>query len=169
MGTVCCHPWVHRSLEVSFRLRRLTGGLVDGGAPGVAFLSDDINGQRLWAIDKLDAYWQGLESWVARYRWEILLVVLCTGVAAFLRVYRLAELPPGLHGDEALTGLDALRILDEGWIGPYVGSALGQPTGPLYFTAFLLRECVRPMRPSTPRERRSNCNRNLRRFRCYCR
>jgi 4-amino-4-deoxy-L-arabinose transferase-like glycosyltransferase len=42
-----------------------------------------------------------------------------------------------LHGDEALTGLDALRINSEGWIGPYVGSALGQPSGPLYFTALV--------------------------------
>lgn len=62
-----------------------------------------------------------------------------TVVAAFLRIYRLADLPPGLHGDEALTGLDALRVIDEGWIGPYVGSALGQPTGPLYWTALLFK------------------------------
>ena len=42
-----------------------------------------------------------------------------------------------MHGDEALTGLDALRVVREGWIGPYVGSALGQTTGPLYFTALV--------------------------------
>ena len=55
--------------------------------------------------------------------------------AVLLRTYRVATLPGGLHGDEALTGLDALRVLEEGWIGPYTGSALGQPTGPLYFAA----------------------------------
>lgn len=80
-----------------------------------------------------------LERWGIKQKWEPLLVIFFTGVAAFLRVYRIAELPPGFHGDEALTGLDALRILDEGWIGPYVSSALGQPTGPLYFTAFIFK------------------------------
>ena len=75
--------------------------------------------------------------WVDRNKWELLFVVLCTAVAAVLRIYRLADFPPGLHGDEAWTGIDALRILEEGWIGPYVGSALGQPTGPLYFVALV--------------------------------
>ena len=83
--------------------------------------------------------WKKLGSWIAEHKWELLLVAFCTGMAAFLRIYRLADLPAGLHGDEALTGLDALRVLDEGWIGPYVGSALGQPTGPLYFTAFIFK------------------------------
>jgi 4-amino-4-deoxy-L-arabinose transferase-like glycosyltransferase len=85
------------------------------------------------------ASWERLGPWLWQRRLELLLVALCTAVAAFLRVYRLAELPPGLHGDEALTGLDALRIIDEGWIGPYVGSGLGQPTGPLYFTALVFK------------------------------
>ncbi len=65
------------------------------------------------------------------------MVVLLTIVAGVLRIYRLTEVPGGLHGDEALTGLDALRVVKEGWIGPYVGSALGQTTGPLYFTALV--------------------------------
>ena len=90
-------------------------------------------------LPQWDMSWEYLRSWIARNRWELLLVALLTGVAAFLRLYRLADLPPGLHGDEAWTGLDALRILDEGWIGPYVGSALGQPTGPLYFTALIFK------------------------------
>ena len=90
-------------------------------------------------LPQWDMSWEYLRSWIARHRWELLLVALLTGVAAFLRLYRLADLPPGLHGDEAWTGLDALRILDEGWIGPYVGSALGQPTGPLYFTALIFK------------------------------
>ena len=64
-------------------------------------------------------------------------VVLVTVVAGLLRIYRLTDLTGGLHGDEALTGLDALRVIEEGWIGPYVGSALGQTTGALYFTALV--------------------------------
>lgn len=78
-----------------------------------------------------------LISWAATHRWELALVVLCTLASAIIRVYRLEDLPPGFHGDEALTGLDAIRIMSQGWIGPYTGSALGQPTGPLYFTALL--------------------------------
>ena len=92
-----------------------------------------------WALPRAATGWRRLESWFIRHRWELLLVAFCTGIAAFLRIYRIADLPPGLHGDEAWTGLDALRINDEGWIGPYVGSALGQPSGPLYFTAFIFK------------------------------
>ena len=72
-------------------------------------------------------------------RLEWAAVALLTLVAGVLRIYRVSEVPGGLHGDEALTGIDALRIVSEGWIGPYVGSALGQPTGPLYFAALVFR------------------------------
>ena len=78
-------------------------------------------------------------TWLLRNRLELAFVALITVVAAFLRLYRITEIPAGLTGDEALTGLDALRITVEGWIGPYVGSALGQPTGPLYFTALIFK------------------------------
>ncbi|RYG56587.1 hypothetical protein EON80_29210, partial [bacterium] len=37
------------------------------------------------------------------------------------------------------SGLEAERILREGYIGPYTPLALGQPTGPLYLTALSLR------------------------------
>ena len=72
-----------------------------------------------------------------RNKAELAIVALLTVIAGILRVYRIVELPDGLHGDEALTGIDAMRILQEGWIGPYVSSGLGQPTGPLYFTALV--------------------------------
>ena len=81
--------------------------------------------------------WRHLAGWMSQNWRELALVALLTTVAGLLRIYRVAELPDGLHGDEALTGLDALRILEEGWIGPYVGSGLGQPTGPLFFTALV--------------------------------
>ena len=81
--------------------------------------------------------WSYIVDWAVRNRFELGVVILLTIVAGILRIYRVTEVPGGLHGDEALTGLDALRIVREGWIGPYVGSALGQTTGPLYFTALV--------------------------------
>ena len=63
-------------------------------------------------------------------------VIAC---AAVLRLWQLGTVPLGLHGDEAITGFDARRVLAEGWIGPYAyPSALGQPTGPVYVTALVL-------------------------------
>ena len=70
---------------------------------------------------------------------EIAFVAGVTFVAGWLRLWHLGTVPLGLHGDEAWTGIDARRVLDEGWIGAYVPSALGQPTGPLYFTALLFK------------------------------
>jgi 4-amino-4-deoxy-L-arabinose transferase-like glycosyltransferase len=59
------------------------------------------------------------------------------GAAAALRLWNLDGIPEGFHGDEAWTGIDARRVLAEGWIGPYVPAALGQPTGPIYLVAGL--------------------------------
>ena len=81
--------------------------------------------------------WSHIAAWAGRNRFELAAVALLTILAGIIRIYRVTELPVGLHGDEALTGIDALRIIEEGWIGPYVGSALGQPTGPLHFTALV--------------------------------
>lgn len=55
--------------------------------------------------------------------------------AFLLRSWDLSSLPTGFHGDEGVTGLEANRILSQGSIGPYTGSALGQPTGPFYLVA----------------------------------
>ncbi len=56
-------------------------------------------------------------------------------MALFLRTYRLGSIPDGLHGDEAIAGLEGQHILRDGWIGPYSPFALGQPAGPLYLVA----------------------------------
>jgi 4-amino-4-deoxy-L-arabinose transferase-like glycosyltransferase len=77
-------------------------------------------------------------AWGYRNRY-LLAVAAVTLLAAFVRIYRIETFPPGLHGDEAWTGIDARRVLDEGWIGPYVPSALGQPSGPLYWTALVFK------------------------------
>lgn len=69
-------------------------------------------------------------------RKEIIIVTLIVLAAALLRFYQITHLPTGLHGDEAIAGLEARRILRDGYIGPYSPLALGQPSGPLYLTAF---------------------------------
>jgi 4-amino-4-deoxy-L-arabinose transferase-like glycosyltransferase len=72
-------------------------------------------------------------SWVT-----VLLPVLIVLVAAALRVWRLETVPLGVHNDEAWTGINAREVLRDGWIGPYLyPSGLGQPAGPVYFTALL--------------------------------
>ena len=83
--------------------------------------------------------WSFLREWTLRNWWELLAVLLLTIAGAFLRVYRLEALPSGFHGDEAWTGIEGLRILEEGWVGPYTSSALGQLTGPFYLTALTIR------------------------------
>lgn len=72
-------------------------------------------------------------------RVDIAIVSAITILAAVLRLWHLGTVPLGLHGDEAWTGIDARRVLHEGYIGPYLPSAVGQPIGPLYFTALLFK------------------------------
>ena len=64
--------------------------------------------------------------------WAVLAV---TALGAFLRLYQLTEITPGIAGDEAWTGINGRRILEEGWIGAYVMNGLGVPSGPLYLVA----------------------------------
>ncbi len=72
-------------------------------------------------------------------RVDLAIVAAITLLAAVLRIWHLGSVPLGLHGDEAWTGIDARRVLHEGYIGPYLPSAVGQPIGPLYFTALLFK------------------------------
>lgn len=80
------------------------------------------------ALDRLAAA-------VTAARVDIAIVASITFVAAALRLWHIGTVPLGLHGDEAWTGIDARRVLREGWIGPYLLSAVGQPIGPVYWTA----------------------------------
>lgn len=45
-------------------------------------------------------------------RWEIAMLALITLLAAGLRLYRLPEIPPGLHFDEGFKGVTARALLD---------------------------------------------------------
>ncbi|HEY8597582.1 MAG TPA: glycosyltransferase family 39 protein [Thermomicrobiales bacterium] len=77
--------------------------------------------------------------WSRRWLWEGSAVAAIVLVALLLRTYHLTTVPLGLHGDEATTGLESVRILREGNIGPYSLDALGQPTGPFYLIALAER------------------------------
>lgn len=80
-----------------------------------------------------------IKSFIKIHKKDIYICLILLVLAAIPRILFLANIPSGLHGDEAWTGLDARRILSTGIIEPYVGSALGQPTGPLYFTALIFK------------------------------
>jgi len=72
--------------------------------------------------------------------YEAAFVLAVTAAALLLRTWDLANYPPGFHGDEGLMGLDAQRVLKEGWIGPWLpATALGVPAGPAYWTAAVVR------------------------------
>src|SRR5690606_7818515 len=70
---------------------------------------------------------------------DVLFIWFIGIVAVLARFTLLDSLPDGLHGDEGSTGLDARRIIDEGSIGPYTPSALGQPAGPMYVAAVFVK------------------------------
>lgn len=68
-------------------------------------------------------------SWLSlsRVRWALLLGICLT--AAFLRLWRLGDLPPGLYRDEAFNGLDALTV----WQGQHpIFFAANNGREPLY-------------------------------------
>src|SRR3990167_4648988 len=74
-----------------------------------------------------------------KIRIDLLLILILAVISAFVRVIFLDKIPSGLHGDEAWTGLDARRLMQEGTIPLYVESALGQLTGPLYVTSLIFK------------------------------
>jgi hypothetical protein len=74
-------------------------------------------------------------------RVEVSIVLLLTVIAGIIRIAALTDIPPGLHGDEGLAGIDGQRIMREGWIGPYLPSALGTPSGTFYGSGALFKAC----------------------------
>lgn len=65
-------------------------------------------------------------------RWEIGVLLLIVAVAAVVRFTDLADIPPGVQGDEAAIAIEGRRVREEGWIGPYSPIAAGMPTGVIY-------------------------------------
>ncbi|MCS7261129.1 MAG: hypothetical protein NZ765_10170, partial [Anaerolineae bacterium] len=65
-------------------------------------------------------------------------VVFLVWVAFALRVIRLNDLPLELSLDESIDGLDALRLVREGWLTPFLQNNFGRETLFLYWQGLLL-------------------------------
>ncbi len=72
-------------------------------------------------------------TWHAKL--EVAAVAAITVAGFLVRTWSLASLPMGLLGDEAISGLEARRILHQGFIGVYSSEAAGLPAGTLYLMA----------------------------------
>ena len=73
-------------------------------------------------------------------RAELIIVALLTAAAVTVRVVHLAGIPPGLHGDEAWTGIRAGNILHGARIPAFDHvHGLGQPAGMEYLTAVFVK------------------------------
>lgn len=73
------------------------------------------------------------------YLIDIFFISFFTLLSLILRTYSLDTIPLGFHGDEAQTGLEARRILANGFIGFWSPSALGQSALPFYWTALIYK------------------------------
>lgn len=63
--------------------------------------------------------------------WELRLVIAVLGLAAFFRLHRFLEFPPGLWFDEAVNGTDAIQILERDHLTVWRETNYGHST--LYF------------------------------------
>ena len=66
---------------------------------------------------------------------EILVVVILTAIAGWMRTSGLADLSPGINIDESTYAAEIHRIVDGEWIGKFSGASLGVPTLQFYVTA----------------------------------
>jgi hypothetical protein len=68
------------------------------------------------------------------------LVVILALLAAGLRLWRLESLPSGLHGDECVVGIKALRIINgQEPLTPYVPECGGFPAGAIWLTLLVIK------------------------------
>jgi hypothetical protein len=85
----------------------------------------------------------GLETFGGRPQagtrpWEVGAVLLVTLLAAVLRFYRLPEVPPGLHFDEAFKGVTALGLLDGAPLRLFFESDMGEEPIAMYLVTAAL-------------------------------
>lgn len=72
-------------------------------------------------------------------RKDLALLGLLILVAAFLRFYRLNDVPPGLYHDEAFNGLDAIRVLRAEWYPPFFEGNGGREPLFIYLEAISIK------------------------------
>ncbi len=72
-------------------------------------------------------------------RKELIIFIGLILLSAALRLYDLEQYPAGFHGDEAWTGIEAGRILKDGFIGFWSPSSFGQAALPFYWTAIFFK------------------------------
>lgn len=70
---------------------------------------------------------------------EMILFLLIFLLASFLRLYQINIIPPGLHGDEAQSGIEALKILKGALYSPYSTEVYGQTTLYFYLVAGVIK------------------------------
>lgn len=71
--------------------------------------------------------------------WEVGLLLAITFLAAFLRFYRLTEIPPGLHYDEAFKGTTARAMLEGAPLQIFFRSNMGEEPAAIYLVMAALR------------------------------
>lgn len=70
---------------------------------------------------------------------EIIIILSLIITGAILRIWGLDQYPAGFHGDEAITGLEARRILEQGSIGLWSPGALGQVSLSFYWSSLIFK------------------------------
>ena len=82
-------------------------------------------------LPKIELPWGVTNVFLARWVWtlELAFVGAVTLLAFWLRFFDIASAPLGIHGDEALFGIDALNFISGEHRGMWTGSALGNPGG----------------------------------------
>lgn len=101
--------------QIHFRLADATGNIqydVVALQRNAALLWYALAGGAVVALGRWTRHWR-VPTWPSSQTWRIaLLALLC--LAAWLRLHRLHELPPGLWVDEALNGVQVMQIAARG-------------------------------------------------------
>jgi len=100
-----------------------------------AFLEEPAEGADAPPAPRQKTSWFGLWGPLDP-RWELVLLLLILVVAAFVRFYKLDQIPFGCQSDEGNNGLDALKWLRGAPYTPYAETNEGQATLFTYLLAF---------------------------------
>ncbi len=120
--------------EQALRLQTAGRDETDSQLPKTVEISDQnasTPSSRLPRIFSNRSEWRPVNA----LRWDVAALVLILILAGTLRFVDLTTSPLGVQGDEAAVGLEARKVLNDGWIGLYSPAAAGTPTGYYYLAA----------------------------------